>query len=99
MASSCFPIFKPQAINGEEYYDGGFYDNVPINMLIEQGYENIIVADICSVCNSDDFFSYRVAKKQQSEKYGLMATITMMWKRKKQIKKIPKSIEKCKKMV
>lgn len=46
MASSCFPIFKPQAINGEEYYDGGFYDNVPINMLIEQGYENIIVADI-----------------------------------------------------
>lgn len=46
MASSCFPIFKPQDIDGEEYYDGGFYDNVPINMLIEQGYENIIVADV-----------------------------------------------------
>lgn len=42
------------------------------------GIKNIIVADICTVCNSDDFFSYRVAKKQQSEKYGLMANITMM---------------------
>lgn len=46
MASACFPIFKPQEIDGEEYYDGGLYDNVPINMLLEQGYENIIVADI-----------------------------------------------------
>lgn len=24
LASSCFPIFKPQIINGEEYFDGGY---------------------------------------------------------------------------
>lgn len=49
LASSCFPIFKPQIINGEEYYDGGLYDNIPSNMLIEKGYRNIIIADIAGV--------------------------------------------------
>lgn len=49
LASSCFPIFKPQIINGEEYYDGELYDNIPSNMLIEKGYKNIIIADIAGV--------------------------------------------------
>ena len=46
LASSCFPIFKPQVIDGEEYFDGGLYDNSPSNMLIAKGYKNIIIADI-----------------------------------------------------
>ena len=49
LASACFPIFKPQIINGEEYFDGGLYDKSPSNMLIEKGYKNIIVADIQGV--------------------------------------------------
>jgi len=46
LASACFPIFKKQKIDNEEYLDGGIADNTPINMLIQKGYENIIVADI-----------------------------------------------------
>lgn len=46
LASSCFPIFKAQKIGEKEFLDGGLYDNTPINMLIEKGYKNIIVADI-----------------------------------------------------
>lgn len=46
LASSCFPIFKAQKIGDLELVDGGFYDNVPINMIIQKGYKNIIVADI-----------------------------------------------------
>ena len=46
LASSCFPIFKPQILNGEEYFDGGLYDNIPLNMLTKRGYKNIIIADI-----------------------------------------------------
>lgn len=46
LATACFPIFKPQIIDGEEYFDGGLYDNVPSNMLIQKGYKNIIIADI-----------------------------------------------------
>ena len=49
LATSCFPIFKPQKIGNEEYYDGGLYDNVPSNMLIEKGYKNLIIADIAGV--------------------------------------------------
>lgn len=49
LASSCFPIFKPQVIDGEEYFDGGLYDNIPSNMLIEKGYKNIIIADIAGI--------------------------------------------------
>ena len=49
LATSCFPIFKPQVLNGEEYFDGGLYDNAPSNMLIEKGYKNIIIADIAGM--------------------------------------------------
>ena len=49
LASSSFPIFKPQVIDGQEYYDGGLYDNIPSNMLIEKGYKNIIIADIAGI--------------------------------------------------
>lgn len=52
LASSSFPIFKPQVIDGEEYYDGGLYDNIPSNMLIEKGYKNIIIADIAGMGHS-----------------------------------------------
>ena len=46
LASSCFPIYKAQKVGIMELVDGGMYDNVPINMLIEKGYKNIIVVDI-----------------------------------------------------
>ena len=49
LASSCFPIFKPQKIGETEYFDGGLYDNTPINMLVKKGYKNIIVADIAGI--------------------------------------------------
>lgn len=49
LASACFPIFKPQNINGEAYFDGGLYDKAPSNMLIEKGYKNIILADVAGV--------------------------------------------------
>ena len=46
LASACFPIFKKQKIKNEEYVDGGVADVIPINMLIEKGYKNIIAVDI-----------------------------------------------------
>lgn len=49
LASSCFPIFKSQSIDGKQYLDGGLYDNVPINMLIKKGYKNIIVIDVSGI--------------------------------------------------
>lgn len=46
LASACFPLYKSQKIKDKEYVDGGMYDNMPINMLANKGYKNIIVLDI-----------------------------------------------------
>lgn len=41
-ASANFPLFERQKINDMTYIDGGIYDNLPINMLIDKGYRKII---------------------------------------------------------
>jgi len=46
MASSYFPLFKSEKLHGKKYLDGGVLNNVPINMLINRGYKNIIVVRI-----------------------------------------------------
>ena len=45
-SASCFPIFPMKEIDGEKYMDGGFADNMPIAMAIEDGAEEIIAVDI-----------------------------------------------------
>lgn len=42
LASSNLPTFRQEKRNGKYFLDGGFYDNLPVNMLIDKGYENII---------------------------------------------------------
>ena len=37
--------------------------------------ENISICDICTMCNHNDFFSYRYATKNNFEDYGIFATI------------------------
>lgn len=49
LASACFPIYKAQKIEDEEYIDGFFHDNMPVNMLIQKGYKNIIAVDLGSM--------------------------------------------------
>ena len=41
MASSCFPGFKAAQIGPRTFIDGGFYDNMPMNMLAKRGYKEI----------------------------------------------------------
>lgn len=47
MAScSCFPAFPMKTIGGDRYIDGGFCDNVPVDMAIRGGARYIIAADV-----------------------------------------------------
>lgn len=47
LASCNLPVFKKtKLIDGEYYVDGGFYDNSPIKMLIDKGYNKIYVVNI-----------------------------------------------------
>lgn len=71
LASSCFPIFKAQKIGNDSYMDGGLYDNVPINMLTQKGYKNIIVADINGIGFSRKMIDKDVYLKVISPKENL----------------------------
>lgn len=48
-SASCYPAFKPYIINNELYVDGGYYDNLPINLAIDLGATKIIAVDLGSV--------------------------------------------------
>lgn len=45
-SASCFPIFPTKKIDGERYVDGGYFDNLPIDMALEDGAEEIVAIDI-----------------------------------------------------
>ena len=48
-SASCYPAFKPYLINGEMYIDGGYYDNLPINLAIDLGATEIIAVDLRAI--------------------------------------------------
>lgn len=48
-SASCFPAFPMKEINGEKLVDGGFYDNVPIELARSMGAEYIVAVDLKSV--------------------------------------------------
>lgn len=49
IASAYFPLFKREKINGKKYIDGGFSNNLPINLLINKGYKNILVVRVFGI--------------------------------------------------
>ena len=46
---TCYPAFKKTEINEEEYIDGGYSDNLPINLAIELGATDIIAVDLGAI--------------------------------------------------
>lgn len=48
-SATCFPFFKKKEINNEHYIDGGYYDNLPINLAISLGATEIIAVDLKAV--------------------------------------------------
>lgn len=45
-SSSCFPVFPTRQINGDRFIDGGYFDNLPIDMAIRAGADEIVAVDI-----------------------------------------------------
>lgn len=48
-SASCFPAFKPTIIDKNAFVDGGYYDNLPINLAISMGAEEVIAIDMGAV--------------------------------------------------
>ncbi|MEF9961979.1 MAG: patatin-like phospholipase family protein [Erysipelotrichaceae bacterium] len=45
-SASCFPAFPIKEIDQEKYVDGGYYDNVPIELARSMGAEFVIAVDL-----------------------------------------------------
>ena len=45
-SASCFPVFPTRRIDGERYVDGGYFDNLPIDMAIADGADEIVAVDV-----------------------------------------------------
>lgn len=46
--ASCFPAFKVKKIEDESYIDGGYYDNMPIDLAVKMGADEIICVNLRS---------------------------------------------------
>lgn len=42
IASANLPAFRIEEVDGKKYLDGGFYNNLPIDLLAKKGYKDII---------------------------------------------------------
>ena len=45
-SATCYPAFKMKDIDGDKYIDGGYYDNLPVELAIELGAESLIIVDL-----------------------------------------------------
>lgn len=45
-SSACFPVFPAMKIDGADYIDGGYYDNIPVASAIKLGAHEIVVVDL-----------------------------------------------------
>lgn len=45
-SASCYPAFQTKEIDDEKYVDGGFSDNLPINLAIDLGANDVIAVDL-----------------------------------------------------
>lgn len=46
LASAYFPAFKNEKLSGKRYMDGGSFNNVPVDVLLGRGYQDIIIIRI-----------------------------------------------------
>ena len=48
-SSTCFPAVELKEIEGDYYIDGGYYDNLPINLAVSMGADEVIAVDLSAM--------------------------------------------------
>ncbi len=57
-SSSAFPVFPVCKINGKQYVDGGFTDNLPINLAFDMGATNVVAVDLREEVHHKQFLNH-----------------------------------------
>ena len=45
-SASCFPIFPARHIDGQRYIDGGYTDNLPVDMALADGMDEVVAVEL-----------------------------------------------------
>ena len=45
-SASCFPIFPAKHIDGQRYIDGGYCDNLPLDMALNDGADEVVAVEL-----------------------------------------------------
>lgn len=69
-SSTLFPVSKSYEIDKLKYADGGFSDNLPVSLALEQGATNVITVDLGAM---------GIIKKTNGETPGQMTSIQCTW--------------------
>ncbi len=48
-SAACYPLFQPYKMDGREFIDGGYYDNLPLRMATERGATEILAVDLRAI--------------------------------------------------
>lgn len=48
-SATCFPAFQIKEIDKEQFIDGGYYDNLPINFAVKLGAKEIVAVDLDAI--------------------------------------------------
>lgn len=48
-SAACFPAFQVKEIDGKRYIDGGYHDNMPVNLALKMGADQVIAVDLESI--------------------------------------------------
>lgn len=45
-SASCFPVFPARHIDGQRYIDGGYYDNLPVDLALADGMDEVVAVEL-----------------------------------------------------
>ncbi len=57
-SSSAFPVFPLCKINGKQYMDGGYADNLPINFCFDLGATHVVAVDLRNTCTHKEYVNH-----------------------------------------
>ena len=57
-SGACFPVFPVMRIDGEDYVDGGYYDNIPVAPAFKLGADEVTVIDLKPEKNHKGYFHH-----------------------------------------
>lgn len=84
LASAWLPIFKANRFDGKNFLDGGFYNNLPVDMLYDKGYRDIIAIRLHSQgrIKRIDYKDLNIRYIQSTQNLGRMLDFTQKRARK-----------------